>query len=85
MTTDTQFQYRGSPHPTKRTDRQCYDCGYYLGSATDMLLHYDFHAGEFTVRPVGCICGETYDIRVGICLHCKRITNTDFVSPVNAD
>jgi len=73
MTTDTQFKYRGTPNRNKATDRQCYDCGYYLPTSVAMMLHVDFHRGERVVRETSCICGETYDVRMGYCVHCNRV------------
>jgi hypothetical protein len=73
MTTATQFKYRGTPNRVKATDRQCYDCGYYLPTSVAMMLHVDFHRGERVVRETSCICGETYDVRMGYCVHCNRV------------
>ena len=73
MTTATQFKYRGTPNRIKKTDRQCYDCGYYLPTSVAMMLHADFHRGERVVRETACICGEMYDVRMGYCVCCNRV------------
>lgn len=81
--TMTQFKWRGSPHRNKRTDYQCYDCGYFFATKVDSMLHADFHRGEPTVREVGCICGEMYDVRMGYCVHCNRVHSAGWA--LNAD
>jgi ribosomal protein L37E len=59
-----------APAKTKKDKYKCFDCGKSFPESYLMLLHYDFHRGEPTVREAGCFCAQTYDVRVGTCAHC---------------
>jgi len=52
---------------------ECYNCGKKFEKQYQLLLHYDFHKGEPTVRPTGCVCAGTWDVRAGKCLECGRV------------
>ena len=83
MTTSTQFKWRGNSQRQKRTDRQCYDCGYFFTTKVEYMLHCEFHRGEPTVREVGCTCGEMYDVRMGYCTYCNRIHSAGWALNAN--
>jgi ribosomal protein L37E len=55
---------------------KCWDCGKVFNESYKLLLHYDFHRGEPTVREAGCVCGKDYDVRRGSCLHCGFVHST---------
>ena len=55
---------------SKKQKYKCWDCGKSFPESYLMMLHYDFHKGEPTVREAGCFCGQYYDVRIGYCLHC---------------
>jgi len=59
---------------------KCFNCGKSFKAQYELLLHYDFHAGEPTVRGMGCVCGEIYDIRAGECFLCGKVYESEWVT-----
>ena len=58
---------------------ECYNCGKTFAKHYQLLLHYDFHKGEPTVRPSGCFCASTWDVRAGKCFDCGQIYTEGWV------
>ena len=56
---------------------KCFNCGVSFNEQYKLLLHYDFHLGEPTVRPIACKeCLGEVDIRSGFCADCKKVYNS---------
>ena len=58
---------------------KCFDCGASFPKQYQIMLHVEFHRGEPTVRPAGCFCGGTYDVRAGNCFECGYVHSNGWV------
>ena len=59
---------------------ECFNCGKTFEAQYQLLMHYDFHKGEPTVRAAGCMrCAQDYDVRCGKCLKCGYVHSAGWV------